>query len=1056
MSSTSYNSNGTVNVATDVNGTTSTYSYSGVCDSLMPTGVTISGTNVSLSRSMAWDCNGGVQTSLTDENHNVTTTNFTSGSTADPYYRPLSVVDPIPNTTSFSYSPTTFESTMNFNGSVSTTDTLATTDGLGRPIFKQNKQGQSSSTFDSAQTSYGWTTTTTTVAGGPFTTQSVAYAGTAGQTAPTGTGVTTTQYDAMGRPLTVTDAGGGTVSYAYTANTMYDVLQKVGPTQNFQKQLEYDGLGRLVSVCEITSASGSGSCGQSNPATGFLTKYSYDALGNLLTVTQNAQTRTYQYDGLSRLTYEKNPESGAATYTYDAVFGCAGSQPGDLTAITKPDGSWICYIHDGLHRLTDVGNSSQSGTNYCKRFRYDSSQGYFGSIPTGVSVSNSLGRMVEAATDNCGITQDSMLTDEWFSYDKDGNVGDTWESTPHSGLYYHSVATFAGNSTPLTVRLANPSLYTMTYGLDGEGRASSLKEGTATIVAGTTFNTSSQPTYIDLGTGTDQSDYIYDLTGRMKNWTFQVGSDSETAALTWNPNGTLQQLAIVDGFNSAGSQTCTFGTASGNGYDDLGRLISASCGSVWGQTFSYDQYGNLTKSGSSSWDPGYNPASNHYTSGTTYDNNGNLTNDSIHAYTWDVYGKLSSIDSSACATNGECVTYDALGRTVETSYNGAYTEIWYTQLGKTAYMTGGSTPYYAYWPTPGNGTVEVNGNAASNYYMHKDWLGNSRISSGISNHTILSDQAYAPFGEVYNKLATGASTPGQMFTGDTEDIIAGIFDTPNRELNVGQGRWISPDPAGLNAADPSNPQSWNRYAYVLNNPLSYKDPLGLYCDYSDHDDPSSGFDSSQFDYNSNTGECTDNGGQWVDDAYTQNGADLAGRPQHAVASNTTGQQGTLWQYLTTTVPIYVPNDVPLSPSAQRYITAIANAAPTLCGGGVYYYAGRELSAGAVHGFAGAINEFDTVNGTSGGALFEAGGGTVAGIQGGGGYVVSTDGNATLGSEGLAYGGFGVDTPVVSASAGTVGFTSGAGLYAEGFLFGRGGGFGVYLNVTTNGGCAKHK
>jgi hypothetical protein len=97
------------------------------------------------------------------------------------------------------------------------------------------------------------------------------------------------------------------ISHEYVQN---DVLQSVGPTLIFQKQLEYDGLGRLTSVCEITSASGSGSCGQSNPATGLLTKYSYNALGDLLTVAQNAQpgaigglqSRTYVYDGLSRLT----------------------------------------------------------------------------------------------------------------------------------------------------------------------------------------------------------------------------------------------------------------------------------------------------------------------------------------------------------------------------------------------------------------------------------------------------------------------------------------------------------------------------------------------------------------------------------------------------------------------------------------------------------------------------------------------------------------------------------------------------------------------------------
>jgi hypothetical protein len=46
------------------------------------------------------------------------------------------------------------------------------------------------------------------------------------------------------------------------------------------------------------------------------------------------------------------------------------------------------------------------------------------------------------------------------------------------------------------------------------------------------------------------------------------------------------------------------------------------------------------------------------------------------------------------------------------------------------------------------------------------------------------------------------------------------------------GRWMPPDPAGLAAADPANPQSWNRYAYVLNAPTELTDPLGL-CDVSD-------------------------------------------------------------------------------------------------------------------------------------------------------------------------------------------------------------------------------
>src|SRR5882762_5476316 len=49
-----------------------------------------------------------------------------------------------------------------------------------------------------------------------------------------------------------------------------------------------------------------------------------------------------------------------------------------------------------------------------------------------------------------------------------------------------------------------------------------------------------------------------------------------------------------------------------------------------------------------------------------------------------------------------------------------------------------------------------------------------------------------------------------------------------RKYNAAHGRWMSPDPAGLAAVDPSTPQTWNRYGYVGNSPLNTTDNLGLY------------------------------------------------------------------------------------------------------------------------------------------------------------------------------------------------------------------------------------
>jgi RHS repeat-associated protein len=105
-----------------------------------------------------------------------------------------------------------------------------------------------------------------------------------------------------------------------------------------------------------------------------------------------------------------------------------------------------------------------------------------------------------------------------------------------------------------------------------------------------------------------------------------------------------------------------------------------------------------------------------------------------------------------------------------------------------------------------------------------------RISSNLGN-AIIDDRAFAPFGEIYDNFGSTAANEN-IFTGDSPDILGTgdcCFDTPNRELSANQGRWLSPDPADLGAVDFSNPQSWNRYAYVNNSPLNYIDPSGQAC-----------------------------------------------------------------------------------------------------------------------------------------------------------------------------------------------------------------------------------
>jgi RHS repeat-associated protein len=156
---------------------------------------------------------------------------------------------------------------------------------------------------------------------------------------------------------------------------------------------------------------------------------------------------------------------------------------------------------------------------------------------------------------------------------------------------------------------------------------------------------------------------------------------------------------------------------------------------------------------------------------------------------------------------------------VEQNKSGAYTEILYSPIGKLALMTR-QIAQNIFLPLPGGEQATYTSQTIR--FRHSDWLGSSRFESNI-NEQEYGDVAYAAFGENYAVY----NTPYFGFTGQNQDTVAGTYDFLYREYNPTQGRWISPDPAGLSAANFGDPQSFNRYAYVANNPLSFTDPQGL-------------------------------------------------------------------------------------------------------------------------------------------------------------------------------------------------------------------------------------
>lgn len=324
------------------------------------------------------------------------------------------------------------------------------------------------------------------------------------------------------------------------------------------------------------------------------------------------------------------------------------------------------------------------------------------------------------------------------------------------------------------------------------------------------------------------------------------------------------------------------------------------------------------------------------------------------------------------------LTYDGLDRMVEKQNGSAFTQFVYNPAGGLLALMSGQAAVSVRVPLP-NAWAVYGTNGVFDHYEHLDWLGSSRISSSQSR-TLISDVAYAPFGEPY----ASSSSTGISFTGMRSDVVPlsgsttnGLYDFPAREYPPTQGRWISPDPLGSRASDPTNPQSWNLYAYVLNNPLVAIDPDGLDCIYLN--DVGNGVES--IDQDSSPSECSgvnaegkENGGYWIPGSVSKPSWVTIDQSTNEIGAFSVLSNGTIgftastadfggaWQTVALNVsssPVGGVVDIQTSPSSQQAMVAIANVFnndfPTVC----HWSTSARLS---VAGFGVGVN--DTDKGTS--------------------------------------------------------------------------------------------
>jgi len=368
----------------------------------------------------------------------------------------------------------------------------------------------------------------------------------------------------------------------------------------------------------------------SAPTGMLLTTYTYDQLNHLTQVAMprstangmKTQTRTFTYAATTYstltlpalwLTSATNPENGTVSYTYNG--------DGTLASKTDANGNTETYTYDAYQRLTGIPDRQQT-------FTYDTCPA------NATGCVNAAGQLMQATFDS-GVGTNELNFEYNYSYTPAGKVsGKTLQvqsanhvSMQNAQAYGALTASYAYDGQGALTSVVYPTVetwavspaQTFTYSLDAMERPTAMTDQNNLVWAsGATYNAANQPLYD--GTAT-----------RTYNNLLQMTSIAASGmSMTYNYSSNQNNGQITSSVDAITGETITYQ------YDALKRLLSAS-GKNWGETYTYDGYGNLTQMSPSgtagapslsltvALNSNNVPTNRINATGVSYDNNGNQT-----------------------------------------------------------------------------------------------------------------------------------------------------------------------------------------------------------------------------------------------------------------------------------------------------------------------------------------------------------------------------------------------------------------------------------------------
>ena len=432
---------------------------------------------------------------------------------------------------------------------------------------------------------------------------------------------------------------------------------------------------------------------------------------------------------------------------------------------------------------------------------------------------------------------------------------------------------------------------------------------------------------MSLGPSSLIQQYCQDPNGRLQIAGIRLGPAG--GGTTTNCSSSNDALNLAFSYGSAGynngsltSETLLPLNATQNfTYDAYNRLLQASEGTAWSQSYKYDLDGNANASLGNRYVSAYSgivPLSFTPTANTNFNSSNQLT---IQGSTYYSAGNLKTIGAYS-------FTYDAENRQVSATTGSATTNYSYDGEGhRVQKVSGGVTTVYAY---------DAKGEVAAEYstspptqtetqYLTANHLGSTRLVSSAAG-TALGYHDYLPFGE---EILPGIDGRGSLYGPSDGDGLTQKFTAKERDAETAgsamqaldyfgaryfsgtQGRFTNPDEP-LADQDPANPQSWNLYGYVRNSPLANIDPTGQDCVTTSNQTSTSV--SVAVAAGGTESGCTQSGGAWVAgkvdmSSLTYNGSSIGYSYTPYDTNSLTGGG---------TIPLGSGPSDALSPSAQEF------------------------------------------------------------------------------------------------------------------------------------------